>query len=63
MIEIQDKPIFTDKFLTKLLENGFNFMKEKELKVYILYLLLIDGQFVNNDGEIDFHKRLDYATN
>lgn len=56
MFNLNNKPIFTDKFLTKLLENGFDFMKEKELKVYILYLLLEDGQFVNSDEEIDYHE-------
>ncbi|MDQ1243692.1 MAG: hypothetical protein QG565_32, partial [Campylobacterota bacterium] len=55
-INLNNKPSFTDKFLTKLLENGFDFMKEKELKVYILYLLLEDGQFVNNNGYIDYHE-------
>ena len=56
MLNITNKPNFTDKFLEKLLENGFDFMKEKELKIYILYLLLEDGQFVNNDGDIDYHE-------
>ncbi len=56
MINLNNKPNFTDKFLAKLLENGFDFMKEKELKIYILYLLLEDGQFVNGDGDIDFHE-------
>lgn len=56
MLNINNKSNFTDKFLTKLLENGFDFMKEKELKIYILYLLLEDGQFVNSDGEIDYHE-------
>lgn len=56
MLQLNNKSNFTDKFLTKLLENGFDFMKEKELKIYILYLLLEDGQFVNGDGDIDFHE-------
>ena len=56
MIEIKDKSTFADKFIKKLLENGFDFMKERELKVYILYLLLEDGQFVNENGNIDFHE-------
>lgn len=55
MIDLNNKPNFTDKFLTKLLENGFDFMKEKELKIYILYLLLKNGQFINNDRDIDYH--------
>lgn len=56
MIKINKKSQFTYKFLKKLLENGFDFMKEKELKVYILYLLLEGGQFVNTDENIDFHE-------
>ena len=56
MIELNNKPVFADKFISKLLDNGFDFLKEKELKVYILYLLLEDGQFVNEHGEIDFHE-------
>jgi len=56
MININNKSKFTDNFISKLLENGFDYMKEKELKVYILYLLLEDGQFVGDDGEIDFHE-------
>lgn len=56
MLNINNKPKFTDKFITRLLENGFDFLYEKELKVYILYLLLEDGQFMNDDGDIDFHE-------
>ena len=56
MFQLNNKSNFSDKFLNKLLENGFDFMKEKELKVYILYLLLEDGQFVNKHGDIDYHE-------
>jgi hypothetical protein len=56
MLSINNKPKFTDKFITRLLENGFDFLSEKELKVYILYLLLEDGQFMNDDGDIEFHE-------
>jgi len=56
MVTLNNKEKFADKFISKLLENGFDFMKERELKVYILYLLLEDGQFVNSNGEIDFHE-------
>ena len=56
MIEINNKSQFTDKLVNKLLENGFDFLSLKELKVYILYLLLEDGQFVNDEGDIDFHE-------
>lgn len=56
MITLNRGKEFADKFIKKLLENGFDFMKEKEMKVYILYLLLEDGQFINENGDIDFHK-------
>lgn len=56
MIQLKDKVNFAENFISKLLENGFDFMKEKELKIYILYLLLEDGQFINSDGDIDFHE-------
>lgn len=44
MIKIKDVNKFSDKFVSKLLENGFDFMKEEELKIYILYLFLEDGR-------------------
>lgn len=56
MLQINNKPQFTDKFIKRLLENGFDFLSEKELKIYILHLLLEDGQFVNAHGDIDFHE-------
>jgi hypothetical protein len=31
-------------------------MAKRELEVYLLHLLLEDGQFVNRDGEIDYHE-------
>lgn len=55
-IKLKNNTQFAEDFLTKLLENGFDFMKEKEIKVYILYLLLKDGQFKNQDGDIDYHE-------
>lgn len=55
MIEINDKDKFATQLIKKLFENGFDYMKEKELKAYILYLLLEDGQFVNSNGDIDYH--------
>lgn len=56
MLNIHNKANFTDKFITRLLENGFDFLSEKELKIYILHLLLEDGQFINVDGDMDFHE-------
>lgn len=56
MIQINNKSQFTDDLITRLLENRFDFLSEKELKIYILYFLLEDGQFANSDDEIDFHE-------
>lgn len=56
MIQLKNEAQFAKKFISKLLENGFDYMKERELKIYILYLLLEDGQFVNKNGDIDYHE-------
>lgn len=56
MLKLNDKVEFVDKLLTKISENGFDFIDKKEMKVYILYLLLEDGQFINENGEIDHHE-------
>lgn len=45
-ITIQDANTFSKRFLTKFLENGFGALPKRELEVYLLYLLLEDGQFV-----------------
>ena len=34
MLQLNNKSNFTDKFLNKLLESGFDFMKEKDIKKY-----------------------------
>jgi len=47
---------FANKFLTKFLENGFGSLPKREIEIYIMNLLLEDGQFVNDDGDIDFHE-------
>jgi len=56
MLNINNKSQFIDKLINKLLENGFDFLSLKELKIYIFYLLLEDGQFINDEGDIDFHE-------
>ncbi len=56
MIEINDKEKFVDKLMSKLLENGFDFVQQREMKVYILYLLIEDGQFIKENGDIDHHE-------
>lgn len=43
MLQINNEPQFTSKFINKFLENGFDFWNEKELKIYILYLLFEGG--------------------
>ena len=55
MITIKNKDNFTDLFLLKFLENGFGATSKRELEIYILHLLLQDGQFDNN-GVIDYHQ-------
>jgi hypothetical protein len=35
MITLNSKEEFADQFISNPLENGFDFMKEKELKFYI----------------------------
>jgi len=47
---------FANKFLTKFLENGFGSLPKREIEIYIMNLLLEDGQFINNNGDIDFHE-------
>lgn len=49
-ITIQDANTFSKRFLTKFLENGFGALPKRELEVYLLYLLLEDGQFKNETG-------------
>jgi hypothetical protein len=39
-----------------VLKNGFGSLPKKELEIYIMHLLLADGQFARDDGEIDFHE-------
>jgi len=56
MLNINHKSQFTDKLINKLLEKGFDFLSLKELKIYILYLLLEDGQFVNGEEDVNFHE-------
>jgi len=47
---------FVNKFLTKFLENGFGSLPKREIEIFIMNLLLEDGQFVNDDGDIGFHE-------
>ena len=54
-MEVTNKNNFADLFLAKFLENGFGTTTKRELEIYVLHLLLLDGQF-NNNGEIDFHE-------
>lgn len=53
-IEIKNPNQFSERFLSKFLENGFGALPKRELEVYLLPLLLEDGQFKNENGEIDF---------
>jgi len=55
-MNINDPKNFSQKFITKFLGNGFGAVPKREVEVYVLYLLLEDGQFVNRDGEFDYHE-------
>jgi len=55
-IEIKNPNQFSERFLTKFLENGFGALPKRELEVYLLHLLLEDGQFRNENEAIDFHE-------
>ena len=55
-MNINNSKRFSQNFITKFLDNGFGTMAKRELEVYLLHLLLEDGQFVNRDGEIDYHE-------
>ena len=56
MLNINHKSQFTDKLINKLLEKDSVFLSLKEFKIYILYLLLEDGQFVNDEEDVDFNE-------
>jgi uncharacterized protein YaaW (UPF0174 family) len=47
---------FANNFLSKFLENGFGSLPKREIEIYIINLLLEDGQFINDNREIDFHE-------
>ena len=47
---------FCELFLDKFLENGFGAMPKRECEIYLLHLLLKDGQFKNEKGQIDFRE-------
>jgi len=55
-INIKNKQSFTDKFIAKFLENGFGSLPKREIEIYIMNLLLEDGQFINKNGDIDYHE-------
>jgi len=55
-IKINNANSFSDRFMAKFLENGFGALPKRELEVYLLHLLLEDGQFKNEFGEIDYHE-------
>jgi len=53
---LNNPTIFANKFLNKFVENGFGSLPKRETEIYIMNLLLEDGQFVNENGDIDFHE-------
>ena len=54
--KINNSNAFSDCFMARFLENGFGALSKRELEVYLLHLLLEDGQFKNEIGEIDYHE-------
>jgi len=56
LISIKNKSEFAERFITKFLDNGFGSLTKREIDVYVMYLLLEDGQFYRSDGELDFHE-------
>ena len=55
-MKIKDSNSFCEQFFAKFLENGFGALPKRELEIYLLHLLLEDGQFKNEKGLIDFHE-------
>lgn len=55
-MQLNNQKEFLDKFLAKFLDNGFGVMPKREIEIYLLHLMLTDGQFVNELGELDFHE-------
>jgi hypothetical protein len=55
-MNLKNKENFSKKFIEKYLEYGFGSTTKRELDIYILYLLINDGQFKNKDNELDYHK-------
>ncbi len=53
---INDKSAFVDRFIAKFLENGFGALPKREIEIYIMNLMLEDGQFVDSNGDIDYHE-------
>jgi hypothetical protein len=55
-INLNNADVLSRAFLTKFLENGFGALPKRELEIYLLYLLLQDGQFKNANQELDYHE-------
>ncbi|MBO1926350.1 hypothetical protein J3998_02065 [Thiomicrorhabdus sp. 6S2-11] len=54
--KINNAHSFCELFLDKFLVNGFGAMPKRECEIYLLHLLLKDGQFKNEKGQTDFHE-------
>ncbi len=53
---LHDADAFSQALLAKFFENGFGALPKRELEVYLLHLLIKDGQFKNADQDIDYHE-------
>ena len=55
-MNLNNKEIFSEKFIEKYLEYGFGSTTKREIDIFVLYLLINDGQFSNKDNELDYHE-------
>lgn len=56
MLQLKNKSQFSERFIAKFLDNGFGSLPKREIEIYVMYLLLEDGQFYRSDWELDFHE-------
>lgn len=53
-MQLNNPSHFANQFLSKFLENGFG-MPKRDMEVYVLHLLLEDGQFKTGQRQIDLN--------
>lgn len=55
-MNLNNKEIFSERFIEKYLEYGFGSTTKREVDVFVLYLLINDGQFSDKGNELDYHE-------